>query len=179
MLQPPRFPASVFASVFAAAAHDGCIAEAGDAAPPASPQSEECERDDELEEVVDTRTARRRSNPDRTESKAAEAEQQGDAAGADESAVGAAPPASPESTPVQDDGEAGGGETDAATGPATAPAVPEAPISAPGPTPAPATCLRNSNCTCAECVPPVSTAEEVVGQLGETTSTQPTEQPDG
>ena len=154
-----------------------CIFLAGGSAPQALPQSNECEED--LEEVVDTRTARRRSKPDRTESKDDEEGEQGDCAGVDESIVGTAPPASPESTLVTDDGEDGGGEADAATRPATAPVAPEALIAAPGPTTGSDTCLRNSDCTGTECVPPVSTAEEPVGQLSKTTSTPPTEQPEG
>jgi hypothetical protein len=41
-------------------------------------------------------------------------------------------------------------------------------------------CLRNSSCTCAECVPPVDTAEQPVGIASTTSSAeQPTEQLDG
>lgn len=144
-----------------------------------SPESDDCECDDDLEEVVDTRTARRRSNPDRTGSKAAEEEQQGDGVGVGESAVSAAPPPSPQSTLVQETDEADEVAADAATGPATASVASEASTVTLPPSSAPATCLRNSNCTCAECIPPLSTVEEPVGQLAGTTSTQPTEQLEG
>ena len=70
-------------------------------------------------------------------------------------------------------------EADAASSSAAASDASIATSSGVPPTSAPAVCLRNSSCTCTECVPPLSMAEQPVGQHSnvETVSKQPTEQP--
>lgn len=87
-----------------------------------------------------------------------------------------APPGSPEIEPPQDDREDVGtteDTADAANVPAMAPAEPEPRRAA-----TPATCLRNSSCTCTDCIPPPSTAEQPVGRTSAADNIQrPTEQP--
>ena len=73
----------------------------------------------------------------------------------------------------------GEGEADATSLPAAASDASIVTSGRVSPTSAPAVCLRNSSCTCTECVPPVSTAEQPIGQHSnmETMIKQPTEQP--